>query len=99
MSAPEPDAANAEKVFQALAKTFEQATASVELSVAEIIEIGRIFHQTAVLYALQMVESEADQEVIKNAAVVTFAEALLPDPDGAAAEGEGEAEGDQPPFG
>ena len=68
MSSSETDAANAEKVFQALAKTFEEATDSVQLSVAEIIEIGRIFHQTAVLYALQSVESEADQEVIKNAA-------------------------------
>ena len=81
MSSSETDAANAEKVFEALAKTFEEATDSVDLSIAEIIEIGRIFHQTAILYALQSVESEADQEVIKNAAVVTFAEALLPDAD------------------
>ena len=94
MSSPEIHAANAEKVFQALAKTFEEATASVDLSVVEIIEIGRIFHQTAVLYALQGVESEADQEVIKNAAVVSFAEALIPDLEGSAPEGEGD--GDSP---
>ena len=78
MTESKADLTNAETVFQALAKTFEESTAELELSVAEIIEVGRIFHHTAVMYALQGVRSEEDQEIIKNAAVVPFADGLVP---------------------